>query len=126
MISRRAIFSFLAGGAVLIGLPAAAFERQIRLCDLEFAFRDCKLLGGDILLSYGRHEEFGGYLEGIDESPTVGWKTWINGEKYGMFITIDGVPTEKEAAKITEVLQYNLDRSRRKITSRLGRHPYLA
>ena len=101
MISRRAFFTFLVGGAALVGLPAAYFERQMSICDMAWAFRDCKLRGGKFVFTFARYE---------GEEPTVGWTAWINGEKYGKFITVDGIPTEKEAAKITEVLQYDLDR----------------
>ncbi|KKM04599.1 hypothetical protein LCGC14_1762660 [marine sediment metagenome] len=101
MISRRAFFTFLAGGAALVGLPTVYFLRQISLCDMAWAFRNCKLQGGKFIFKYARYE---------GENPTVGWTAWINGEKYGKFITIDGIPTEEEATKITEVLQYDLDR----------------
>ncbi len=113
MISRRAFFSFLAGGAALVGLPTAFLLRRIWLCDLAFAFRNCNLRGGELLTTQTSLSDAFGPL--IDESPTVGWKTWVNGEKYGNLITIDGIPTEEEATKITEVLQYDLDRFHRRI-----------
>ncbi|KKL06602.1 hypothetical protein LCGC14_2594410, partial [marine sediment metagenome] len=114
-ISRRAFFSFLVGGAALVGLPMAYFERQIKFCDLDFAFRNCKLRGGWLVLKQTR------YFDPLKEgASTVGWKTWINGEKYSQLITLNGIPTEEVAAELTEILQVTLDRFRLEFASRLA------
>ena len=103
MISRRAFFTFLAGGAALVGLPTAYLQRQIGLYDLVWTFRDCELQGGKFIWRNARCE---------GEESIVGWYTWIGGEKYSQAITLLELPTEEEAQKLTEVLQISLDRFR--------------
>lgn len=148
MISRRAFFTFLAGGAALLTAlwPWRAGLAETRIVtgttaapyDLSFmrALKQCEMIERRMAqdfagLSLKRGvliwKAMPNWIEGYGWQPTVSlaWKAEINGSKYGQWIVLD--PEEYlghwtldrvGAKRLVEVLEISLDRAWHEIFSK--------
>lgn len=149
MISRRAFFTFLAGGAVLLAALwpwrhlAAQSTDEAGYTTPEYGLSYRRALKQCEMIERRMAQEFSGlslkeaeliwkampnWIEECGWQPTasLAWKAQINGTKWGQWLLLDPeqflgrwAPNPAGAKKLVEVLQISLDRTRREIASRL-------